>query len=199
MSKENAYAEAIRVAVEKLRHIDLDTRCDVLGLKRPRQDILTLRAFGTDLELRLPEFQLVRADNGKPVKVADRILILHYLLCNLPINPTDELLSFRQMDSGQFYWPAFLARSVKPLVGRIGNDLDLLRKNLSRFDWEPSPYSDFSARIQAVGKVYVTLIYRLGDDEFPPSADLLFDTSIKRVYCTEDAAVLAGRICLGLL
>ncbi len=85
------------------------------------------------------------------------------------------------------------------MVERIGNDLELLKKNLDRFDWEPVSLDDLGARIHAIGKVYVTLIYHLGDEEFPSSADLLFDASIKRVYPTEDAAVLASRICLSLL
>jgi hypothetical protein len=58
---------------------------------------------------------------------------------------------------------------------------------------------DFGARIHAIGKVYVTLVYHLGDEEFPASADLLFDASIKRVYPTEDAAVLASRISMSLV
>ncbi|MHB9138667.1 MAG: DUF3786 domain-containing protein, partial [Victivallaceae bacterium] len=43
------------------------------------------------------------------------------------------------------------------------------------------------------------LIYRAGDDEFPPEAEVLFDAAVKRVYVAEDAAVMAGRICIGLL
>lgn len=199
MAKKTGYETAVRVAVEKLQTIDLPQRCRQLGLELPQNESLNLRAFGTDMALRLSDFQLFPAGSQEPVKVSDRILVLHYLLCDVPIPEPGELISFRQMDSGMFYLPAFLSRSVEPLVGRIGNDLELLKKNLQRFDWEPVKLGDFAARIHAIGNVYTTLIYRLGDDEFPPSADLLFDESIKRVYCTEDAAVLAGRICLSLL
>ena len=149
--------------------------------------------------LLLSDYQLILADSGQPAKISDRILVLHYLLCDLPIPGTDELISFRQMDNGQFYLPTFLSRSVRPLAARIGNDLALLKRNLDRFDWEPVSMGDLGARIHAVGKVYVTLIYRLGDEEFPASADILFDAGIKRIFPTEDAAVLASRICLGLI
>ncbi len=199
MPQKTVYEAAVRDAVEKLGKVDLAERCTSLGLSKPQDGILKLRAFGMDMVLRLSDFQLFPADSDKPAKISDRILVLHYLLCDLPVQQTGELISFRQMDSGQFYWPAFLSRSVRPLVERIGNDLELLKKNLGRFDWEPVSLGDFAACIHAVGKVYVTLIYRIGDDEFPASADLLFDSSIKRVYPTEDAAVLASRICLGLL
>jgi hypothetical protein len=199
MTKKTGYEAAVRAAVEKLREVDLEARCSRLGLPELQHDVLRVRAFGMDMILRLSDFQLISANSYKPVKVSDRILVLHYLLCDLPVRQTGELISFRQMDSGQFYWPAFLSRSVQPLVERIGNDLELLKKNLGRFDWQPVSLGDFGARIHAIGKVYVTLIYHIGDDEFPSSADLLFDSSIKRVYQTEDAAVLASRICLGLI
>ena len=199
MPKKSSYEAAIRAAVEKLKKIELTERCNRLGLPEPQGGIIKLRAFGTDMVLRLSDYQLILADSGLPAKISDRILVLHYLLCDLPISRTDELISFRNMDSGQFYLPAFLSRSVKPLAERIGNDLALLKKNLNRFDCEPVSLGDLGARIHAVGKVYVTLVYRLGDEEFPASADILFDAGIKRVFPTEDAAVLASRICMGLL
>jgi hypothetical protein len=199
MPKKSGYEAAVRTAVEKLGKIDLGDRCTRLGLSKPQDGILKLRAFGTDMVLCLPGFQLILAQSDEPAKISDRILVLHYLLCDLPIPDTDELISFRQMDSGMFYWKAFLSRSVRPLVERIGNDLELLKTNLDRFDWESVSLGDFGARIHAIGKVYVTLVYHLGDDEFPASADLLFDASIKRVYPTEDAAVLASRISMSLM
>jgi hypothetical protein len=202
MPKITGYETAIRVAVEKLRTIDLAGRCARLGLPKPQDGLLEFRAFGTDMVLRQFNFQLFQAGTHAPVRESDRILVLHYLLCDLPIpvaGESSELISFRQLESGMFYWEAFLSRGVRPLVERIGNDLELLKRNLSRFDWQSVPLGDLGARINAVGGVNVTLVYRLGDEEFPPSADLLFDAGIKRVFPTEDVAVLAGRICLGLL
>ncbi|MDQ1352563.1 MAG: hypothetical protein QG657_2869 [Acidobacteriota bacterium] len=202
MPKTTGYETAVRAAVEKLRTIDLSGRCARLGLPNPQDGLLEFRAFGTDMVLRQSDFELFQAGTHTPARESDRILILHYLLCDLPIpaaGENSELISFRQFDSGMFYWEAYLSRGVRPLVERIGNDPELLKRNLARFDWQPVPLGDLGARIHAVGSVYITLIYRLGDEEFPPSADLLFDAGIKRVFPTEDVAVLAGRICLGLL
>lgn len=199
MSLQDAKKESIRLAIAELRKIDLVVRCPSLGLSVPENGVIPLRAFGTDLILQQSDFELISADTGEPMKSSDRILILHYLLCDSPIHVTDELISFRGLPGGQFYWQPFLARSVNPLVGRIGNDLELLHKNLDRFDWEPFTMGDFGARIHALGKLYMTLIYHCGDDEFSPTADVLFDSGIREVFTTEDTAVLASRICLGLL
>ncbi len=199
MSKQIAQNEAIRLAVEKLKHIDLTARCQSLDLAVSDNGNVHLRAFGMDLILHQSDFQLIKADTGELAKPSDRILVLHYLLHDTPIALTGELSSFRGFPEGQFYWQPFLSRTVKPLIARIGNDLELLRKNLQRFDWEEFSMGDFGARIHAIGKLYITLVYHRGDDEFPPTADVLFDACITQVFVAEDVAVLASRICLGLL
>ncbi len=199
MSKQAAQEEAIRLAVAKLKNIDLSSRCSLLGLPVPDRGSLQLRAFGMDLNLLQSDFQLLKTKTEEATKLSDRILVLHYLLCESPIILTNELVSFRGFPEGQFYWQPFLSRTVKPLIGRIGNDLELLRKNLQRFDWEEVAMGDFGAQIHGIGKLYVTLVYHCGDDEFPPTADVLFDACITQVFVAEDVAVLASRICLGLL
>ena len=42
----------------------------------------------------------------------------------------------RNLSSGQFYRQPFLSRTINPLTKRIGNDVELLKNNLNRFDWE---------------------------------------------------------------
>jgi hypothetical protein len=199
MSKEIARQEAIRLAIEQLQHIDLVSRCRALEIPPPEHGVLRLRAFGIAFLLHQSDFQLIIADTGEIAKVGDRILVLHYLLCDTPIVLTDEQISFRGLPGGQFYWQPFLSRTVHPLLARIGNDLNLLRTNLQRFDWEPLELGDFGARIHAIGPVAMILVYHQGDEEFPPQIDLLFDACIQHIFTTEDVAVLASRICLGLL
>ena len=61
------------------------------------------------------------------------------------------------------------------------------------------PRRDLGARIHAFGPLHVTLVYYRGDEELGPSAELLFDAAIRAAFAAEDAAVLASRVCLGLL
>jgi hypothetical protein len=199
MSRQEGQIEAIRRAKESLAGVDMAGRATMLGLPKPDIDSLRFRMLGTDMLLKLPGFDLVDTKTQRPAKSGDQILALHYLLCENPAAPTGELITFRDLPGGQFYWEPFLSRSIKPLVGRIGSDIGLLQKQLGRFDYESIPGGDFSAKIHCIGKVFVMLVYHTGDDEFAPDASVLFDSSIKHIYNTEDAAFLASRVCLGLL
>ena len=199
MPKETAYQTAIDRAVAALQALDLTPRCLALGLPEPAAGTIRTRLFGQDVVLDLATFTLLRKADGQPVKVGDQILFLHYLLAERPLTPTPGLIAFREFPGGQFYLPSFEARTTAPLLKRFGNDLDSLRRNLDRFDWEPVTRSDLGARVHAYGNLHLTLLYHLGDDELPAAASVLFAAASKWVLTAEDAAVLASRICLGLL
>jgi hypothetical protein len=198
MSKQTAQKEAIRQAVEKLQTVDLQARCTLLKLPAIEHGQLALRAFGNDYILKSDTFELLDAKTGDAAKEVDRILMLHLLLCELPLTVSDELIPFRDFPGGAFYLEPFLSRCVRPLVKRYGNQLTELQKAVTRFDFQPLEIGDFSARIHGLGCLTVTLVYRLGDDEFPPEAELFFNTPVRRAFCAEDAVVLASRICFGL-
>jgi len=200
MTKILAYEQAIRLAVSKLQNIDLNKRCENLGLPAPdKNGALNFRAFGTNWELRGGDFQLATAETKQPAKPTDRILVLHYLNCDLPVPETDVFILFRDLPGGQFYWQSFRSRAIQPLVDRFQNNLDQLSENLNRFDWKPIKYGDLGARIHAIGRLDITLFYHRSDEEFPPTAEILFSENILSVYNIEDATVLASRVCLGLI
>jgi hypothetical protein len=199
MSKRSGMEKAVELAVQTLSTVDLDSRCSNLGLPGPENGQLDLRIFGADARLNIDGWTLTSRSSGEPAPPGDLVLLLHYLACTLPVEPTGELISFRSFPGGQFYFGVFQARSAAPLVGRIGNDLDTLKKHLDRFDHELTEHGDLGARIHVMGNLHLTLVYHLGDDEFPAAADILFDSCFKRALGAEDAAVLASRICIGLL
>ena len=73
--------EAIEIAVDKLKKLDAPLKLNG-----------NIRVFGRDMRLDDQEFTLEATDGGKPVKPADRLLVLHYLLHMF----RDELLCSKQ-------------------------------------------------------------------------------------------------------
>ena len=193
MSKLDGLNTALARAAGRLAAVDLPARARLLGLETDGKT-LRVRAFGKELSLDIATLAF-----GEDVKPADRLLVLHYLEQSAPPVPTGELISFRDFPGGQFYYQPFLSRTAAPLVKRFGGDLAKLRQNLARFDWTPLALGDLGACVHALGALRVAIVYHLGDDEFPPEADILFDACVRRAFKAEDAATLASRVCLGLL
>ena len=199
MTKQAGHQEAIRLAIEKLKTADLNYRCQLLGLNSVENGTLKIRMFGRDYCLHMDDFRLIDVEDNTPVKQNDQILLLHYLQCDVPLNVKNELISFRDLTGGQFYWESFVSRTTRLLCQVIDNNIERLKTNLNQFDWTQIEGSDLSARIHTIGNIYLTLKYQLGDEEFPPGALLLFDSSIKRVFAAEDVAVLSSRVCHKLI
>lgn len=199
MTKQDGHKEAIRLAIEKLKIVDLNNRCQLLGLNSVENGKLKIRMFGGNYCLYIDDFRLVNVEDINPAKQKDQILLLHYLLCDVSIKVTNELITFRDLAGGQFYWKPFVSRTTQQLCQVIGNDIKRLKNNLNKFDWKQIDGGSFAAHIHIIGNIYLTLKYRLGDEEFPPGAILLFDSSIKRVFTAEDVAVLSSRVCLELI
>jgi hypothetical protein len=191
-NKQKAVEEAVGLAVEKLKTIDMTERCKLHGIEISADNKINMRVFGQDMELDINDF-------SANIKPADLLLVLHYLLCDIPVKKSGKLISFREFPGGQFYYEPFLSRTVKPVIAKYGNDIENIKKRLAKFDYKEVRLGDFGAEIQAFGPFEITFIYRLGDNEFPTDAEVLFDSAFKRVFEAEDAAVIAGKICIGLL
>lgn len=201
--RQQAEALAIERAVERLSGFaHWPARCMRLGLRPPDPDGGTLvPMLGQMLRLQPPSMEAVVRETGQPAMVVERLLALHYLLCEAPVVPEERWITFREFPGGAFYWQPFLARTIAPLIARTGNNADRLRERVSRFAGrvEPGPADALSFRFCGVGRIDLLLVYRTGDEECPASADVLFDGCARRVFGAEDAAALASRLCLGLL
>lgn len=199
MSVLEGKISALKLAKFNLEKVDLEEQCKLQGFDHFSNGIMPLRIFGQDALFYKSNFDLLLKKNFESVKINHQILFMHYLLCDISFQNTNQYITFRQLPGGQFYWSSFIDKTVKPLVKIIGNDIEKLKNKLSKFDWEQENYGDFSAKIHIVGKIYLLLVYHLGDDEFPAGAELLFDSSISKVYKAEDVSILSSEICLGLI
>lgn len=168
-AKQAGFAKAARQAATALAAVDLGPRCQRLGLSPPGDDgVLRVDILGRRLALTPPQYEGTVESSGEPIHPADRILLLHYLQCDTRVEPTGQWITFRQFPGGQFYWTPFQNRSAAPLTRQIDNDLDLLRRRLERLNCRQESVGDLAARIRVFGRAEVMLIYRQGDEGFPP-------------------------------
>lgn len=131
-----------------------------------------------------------------PAKDFISILLLHYLkakLNGLP-RPEGKWVSFKELPSGESYYPAFRKRAIEPIIRTHGNDPKGIYAALEKVSGARVQQADAAITIQAFEGVPLLIEIWAGDDEFGPEANLLFDKSIQKIFCTEDIAVLAGFI-----
>lgn len=135
---------------------------------------------------------LYEAQGGKVVPPYLQILVLHYLL-GLSASPLrNRFVSFRELDGGALYYPAFKARAIDPLVRAFGYRPELLKRVAASLGAEPLNIGQVSFRLYFFEKVPVVIVLWLGDIEVSASASIMFDASANSILPTEDLTVVAG-------
>ena len=129
-----------------------------------------------------------------PAKDFVSILLLHYLEQKLKGLPglSGEWISFKELESGEAYYPAFRKRAIEPILKKYGSKPEGVFSVLDKGIAQKIDQADAAVTVEAFTGVPIIVEIWKGDDEFGPEANMLFDRSIAKIFCTEDVAVLGG-------
>lgn len=125
------------------------------------------------------------------------VLILHYLIGDLKggFQSRGEWISFRELQGGKVFWPAFLKSTIEPLAAYLERDPEGLVKNLeTRFAAKHIQGGDVGFEVAAFPGVFVRVIFWKGDEGLPCYVTMLFDRGLAEIYSTEDIAVLLNQV-----
>ncbi|WP_088187479.1 DUF3786 domain-containing protein [Desulfosporosinus sp. FKA] len=188
------YTAAQELALEKFRANSLEvishySRYPLVG------NALSIDFLGGQYILDYPSgiFKTVNSLE-KELSIPTQILILHYLANIAEVEETGRLISFKELPGGSIYIQPFTHRAIDPLVRFFGDKPDKLKAVVSHLGGYANSLGDVGVTIRAFPRVPVTLILWRGDDEFPASGNILFDSSASLMLPTEDYAVLASAI-----
>lgn len=121
------------------------------------------------------------------------ILALHYLAQKLKGLPkiSNEWLTFRELSGIEGYLSAFKTRVIEPIIRKYGHKPEALLEVLDRLPAKRIDQADVGIVLEVFEGVPALVLLWRQDEEFSPEANLLFDESITRIFCTEDIVVLA--------
>lgn len=138
-----------------------------------------------------PEGQVV-CENGGEVQVTDQIVLLHYLThCSNRVLEGSKI-AFQELPSGSIYIGPFTNRSVRPLVAIFGENQEKIVEAAKLLGGWKEDLGDVAVTVPVLPKIPITFVLWEGDDEFPPSGNVLFDASASSHLHTEDYALLPG-------
>jgi len=190
--------EALEQARTQLGAFDLVRAAEYGGLHVTPEGMISLEFLGRKMSLNPRTFSM-EASDGNLIHIIEETLILRYLAIRQTIKPTGELISFRDLPGGTFYLQPIHDRTSTLVLRRFGNDLEGLRQAVSRYNPTFDGPGDLGATVPVIGRIDLTLVYRLGDEEFAPTFDILFDRIISSIYHLDEVAALAQRLCFGLI
>jgi hypothetical protein len=198
MPREDDYRTARTLALETLAQLDLDKCCINAGLLAetisPGKQRVTIPYVGRAYDLNVSDAKISFDEGARSLKISDQVVLLHYLITATGTPFQDKWITFREVPSGSFYYPAFLKRAVIPLVNCFGQTPELLERVAGLIGRVAELPGDRALEVRALPRVPVVLSLWKGDNEFPPEGNIFFDASISSYLPTEDIAYLAGAV-----
>ncbi len=140
----------------------------------------------------VPSDAKVVEEDGRPARPEQTLLVLHYLMGVREGEPKGKLISFRELEGGAVYYAAFETRSIKRLAETFAGKLPKLEEAALSMGGRRAPMGDVGMTIEVLPKVPITIAMWRGDEEVPPSTNVLMDDTIRSYLPTEDVAVLCG-------
>ena len=155
--------------------------------------------FGQLYRVGWPQGTAQRASDGQEADIATRILLLHYLLEADGTPMASKWITFRNLPGGLGYDAAFEGRANSRLVWAFGEDGPAFEAAARAIEGEPLTFGDASFLFRVLPHLWLAVVLYVADEEFPASANVLFDASASHYLATEDLAVLGGILASRLI
>lgn len=116
-------------------------------------------------------------------------LMLNHYAVGTQTPLTGKLVKFRDIPGGYAYEGAFINRAIKPIEQAFGDNPEKLPQAAKLLGGKPLSLGEASAEIPALKGIPLTYIMYAAE-EYPASANILYDESAGSFLPTEDLAVL---------
>ncbi|MDR1400310.1 MAG: DUF3786 domain-containing protein [Treponema sp.] len=175
---------------------EIARRCALPFLRE--ESAFELCIMGKTYLAKFPEFELRDVEGRLVERGYENILFLRYLCEGRYTEAAGRRLSYREIPWGEVYYRNFEGRCLKRLANDFGNDLENFRRIMRILCAEVLDKGDAGYRFEFIKGLYMDILLWAGDDEFPPSAQILFNDNFVSAFTAEDIAVV-GEVVIARL
>ena len=162
-----------------------------------------LSFLGREYRVSWPAFEIECTDGrgewaGLTQSNQARLLALRYLLEGTSMPGTGKFLTYREVPWGEVYIRQFTGRCISRLAFSWGNRLEEYRRRMVKLGAVPIKESDAGYAAEIFPGFEIRFLIWEGDDEFPPSAQILFSDNFAAAFHAEDL-VVAAEVVIGTI
>ena len=190
----NAYSEAYRLALEKLRKCDAQEVClNSRAIYEEQTNTYILKYFGMEYKIDCIGGEVSPKKGNNELSMTERVLMLHYLIHAKPKPLRGTYISFIEvLGGGAIYYSTFKKRAIDPLVKVFSDNIQAFERAAYALFGNREKFGTKSFTINAFPLVPVTFVLWQGDDELASSGTILFDASISEFLPVEDIVLVAS-------
>lgn len=157
-----------------------------------------VRLMGENVIVKYPSGEVFKEDGTQIEKYPPKALILRYLMNAKGVAPLGKNITYRDVDGGNMYYNNFYGRCLLRLAKTFGKNIEGFKSSLEKVGAEKVDMGDIAYKFEFLNNIYVTFALWEGDDEFPPSSQILFDGNAPFYFTAEDLAVV-GDVSIGTI
>jgi len=175
---EKSYSEVIRRGFEELeRIIKIGSR--TFQIENGKIELLY---FNKKIKIDLTSKDFEGVEDNR-----EKIIILHYL-CKFKDKKNDELITYKNLPDGNFYFSSIYSRVYLPLIERYKkNPLKFIEKGL---EIGGEKISELSIKFSIFPEVFFIFELIPEDEEFPADLKISFNRKGSEIFEIEDLAVI---------
>lgn len=158
----------------------------------------TLTLLGRAFAISHPDYAIRALDGGALPPLPTQTFLLRYLLESRDVAWKGEWKTFREMPWGEMYITPYTGRVLTRAAFTLGTRIAKFRAAAEKMGAEPVPHGDAGFRFTLVGGYEMQILVWEGDEEFPPSAQVLYSDNFAEGFAAEDR-VVAGDILISTL
>ena len=162
----------------------------------------TLNVLGHTIYALWPEFRLVPSDPERCPKIlcgfSMQILTIRFLIAGAAAKGSGGYKAYRELPWGELYDANFQGRCIMRFAFGFGYKPDKFGKAAELLGGSRLELGDMSYDMPFLGGLLCRFILWTPDDEFPPSAQILFSDNAPSAFNAEDLAGV-GDVVIGAL
>ena len=157
-------------------------------------EAFSLTLLGKEYRVAHPDGTVTAADASEP-PLPTQTFLLRYLLEGKEVSWGGGWKTFREMPWGEMYIKPYTGRVLTRAAFTFGTRLDAFRAACVKMGAVPVPHGDAGFLFDFLGSFQMQVLVWAGDEEFPPSAQVLYSDNFADGFAAEDR-VVAGDILI---
>jgi hypothetical protein len=191
MEKGQRSIDYYRAVYRSLDPAEIAARCAIPFDEEA--SVFTLNVVGAPYHVGFPEFEMRDFSGGLSSKPYESILFMRYLCGGKYAETTGKQLSYHDVPWGEVYYRNFEGRCLKRLAYTFGANIAGFKRIMegeAGLKAASLNKSDAGYRFEFMTGFYLNFLIWAADEEFPPSAQILFDDNFAIAFTAEDLAVV---------
>ena len=183
---------------EKFRGLDLTELATRLPEVPFENGEFTVTLLGRSFAISHPQYAIRGLDGGAVPPLPTQTFLLRYLLESKQVAWAGAWKPFREMPWGEMYSKPYTGRVLTRAAFTFGTRVAAFRAACEKMGARKLTHGDAGYEIGLIGGYRMQIHVWEGDDEFPPSAQVLYSDNFAEGFAAEDR-VVAGDILISIV